>query len=162
MSVRIPTRINLIPIQRFTRVFLKKFITKHSGQHSTTYIIQVYHIDTPVFSGLNHLFIIVSITTVSSNASSQRLISSFYLVFCCIMLTGSQVTNSPTVTDNKTIESPLLTQNLLKQFRTSGNRNTHIIRVSHHQRLTIVVANDVTEWNQMYFTHFTFRQTDIM
>ena len=162
MAVRVPSRINLLPVQRFAGILFKEFITEHGRKHGTTYVVQIFHVDASVFGGLNHFFIVISITAISGNTGSQCLVSSFNFILCRIMFAGSQITDSTTVTDNKSVESPFLPQNLLQQFRTLGNRNTHIIGVSHHQRLTVIVTDSMTERNQVNFTHFTFRQTDVM
>ena len=45
---------------------------------------------------------------ISCNTGSQCLVSSFNLVLCRIMFTGSQITYSTTVTDNKSVEAPFL------------------------------------------------------
>ena len=109
MTVRVPSRIDFLPIERLARILLKKLIPEHGSQHCTAYITQVFHIDTSILCSLNHFFIIVSVTAVGCYSGSQRLIGSLDLILCRIMLTGSQVTYSTTITDNKTIESPFLT-----------------------------------------------------
>ena len=162
MTIRIPPRINLIPVQRLVWCFFKQFIAEHHTQHCAAHLIKILHIDTSILCGLYHLLIIISITTVCSNTGSQSLVSSFYFIFSRIMLTGSQVTYSTAVTNYETAESPFLTQNIMQQFSTFRYRNTQKIRICHHQRLAIIVTNHMTERNQMYFAHFTFRQSYIM
>ena len=78
------------------------------------------------------------------------------------MFAGCQISDSTAVTNDESIESPFLTQNLLQQFFAFSNRNTHIIRISHHQRLAIIIADCMAERNQMNLSHFTFRQSYVM
>ena len=162
MTIRIPTRIYLIPVQWFIRCFFKQFITEHHTQHCAAHLIKVLHIDTSILCSPYHFLIIIRITTVRSNPGCQGLVSRFYLIFSCIMFTGSQISYSTAVTNYETAESPFLTQNIMQQFSTFRYRNTQKIRICHHQRLAIIVTNNMTERNQMYFTHFTFRQPYIM
>ena len=78
------------------------------------------------------------------------------------MFTGCQISDSATVTDDESIESPFLTQYLLQQFFALGNRNSHIIGIGHHQRLAVIITDRMTERNQMNLAHFTFGQSYIM
>jgi len=162
MAVRVPSRVYFLPVQWFARILFKEFVAEHRTQHRTAYIVQIFHIDTTVFCRLNHFFIIVSITAIGRNAGSQCLIGCFNLIFCRVMFTGCQISDSATVTDDESIESPFLTQYLLQQFFALGNRNSHIIGIGHHQRLAVIITDRMTERNQMNLAHFTFGQSYIM
>ena len=108
MAVRVPSRVYFLPVQWFARILFKEFVAEHRTQHRTAYIVQIFHIDTTVFCRLNHFFIIVSITAIGRNAGSQCLIGCFNLIFCRVMFTGCQISDSATVTDDESIESPFL------------------------------------------------------